>query len=221
MPKEGVDLTPDSEILTTPEILRLATVFASQGVNKIRLTGGEPTLRKDLVTLVGKPCVKSPANRCSWLCFGVICLAILAVKAVVRRQIVRNRSHEGVRWPGGLADIDGINTVAMTSNGIVLHRSLAELQAAGLSVLNISLDTLFEPKYQIISRRRGLSRVLKNIDLAIELGFTPKVNVVVMKGVNEDELVDFVALTEDKAVDVRFIEYMPFGGESAATPSPL
>lgn len=114
----------------------------------------------------------------------------------------------------------------MTTNGIVLTRKLPALKQAGLTHLNISLDTLKEFKFEIITRRKGdwtqhnpcvidhlgFNRVLAAIDAAIEHGYFPKVNCVITRGVNEDELVDFVAFTRDRHVDVRFIEYMPFDG---------
>lgn len=166
MPAEGVDLQPRAHLLTSEEIIRLAGLFADLGVTKIRLTGGEPLVRKDVVGLV---------------------------EAIGR--------------------MDGIETIAMTTNGLLLDRHLTALKAAGLNLLNISLDTLREDRFLSITRRPGLDRVLAAIDRAAAEGFNPvKVNCVVMKGMNEDELVDFVAFTADKPVEIRFIEYMPFGG---------
>eukprot|EP00045_Choanoeca_perplexa_P007850 m.72252 g.72252 ORF g.72252 m.72252 type:complete len:549 (-) comp14246_c0_seq1:44-1690(-) len=111
-----------------------------------------------------------------------------------------------------LAAIPTITDIAMTTNGVTLARQLPKLQAAGLTQLNISLDTLDPNLFQIITRRRGHDRVLQGIDKAIELGYTPKVNVVVTKGVNDQELLGFVDWTKNKLVDVRFIELMPFDG---------
>lgn len=166
MPKEGVKLTPQSEVLTSDEIIRLAALFAKEGVDKIRLTGGEPTIRNDIVDLISR-----------------------------------------------LKGISGIETVAMTTNGITLGRQLPALKAAGLDLINVSLDTLIPAKFEFITRRKGWFKVIRSIDQAIEFGYTPlKVNCVVMKGLNDDELCDFVELTKDKEVNVRFIEYMPFDG---------
>lgn len=166
MPENGVDLTPSAELLTTQEILRLAGIFATEGVTKIRLTGGEPTVRKDIVTLTAQ-----------------------------------------------LAAIPGIQSIGMTTNGIALQRKLAALQTNGLSLLNISLDTLREERFESMTRRRGLSRVLDTIHQAVDLGFDPvKVNVVVMRGQNDDEVLDFVEMTRDVPINIRFIEYMPFDG---------
>ncbi|CAJ0827413.1 8063_t:CDS:2 [Entrophospora sp. SA101] len=166
MPTDGVDLTPSNKLLTTEEIIRIAKIFISQGVNKIRLTGGEPTIRSDIVELVG--------------------------------ELGRLKSH-------------GLQTIAMTSNGIALKRKLPKLVDNGLNLLNLSLDTLDPFKFQLITRRKGLERVLETIDQAIELGLKPlKINFVVIRGTNENEVLDFIELTRNKPIYVRFIEYMPF-----------
>lgn len=94
----------------------------------------------------------------------------------------------------------------------MLTRMLVPMQRAGLNAINISLDTLQPKKYETITRRRGMERVLAGIDLAIQLGYKPKVNCVIMNGFNDNEICDFVALTKDRNVDIRFIEYMPFTG---------
>lgn len=94
----------------------------------------------------------------------------------------------------------------------MLTRFLVPMQRAGLNGLNISLDTLSRIKYEQITRRKGFERVIAGIDLAIQLGFKPKINCVVMNNVNANELCDFVEFTKDRDVDVRFIEYMPFTG---------
>ncbi|KAL3873916.1 hypothetical protein ACJMK2_036993 [Sinanodonta woodiana] len=168
MPEEGVDLTHKDKLLTTEEILKLSTVFVKEGITKIRLTGGEPLVRKDLVEIVA----------------GLSAL----------------RSH-------------GLKTIAMTTNGITLARKLPELKDAGLNALNISLDTLVPPKFELITRRKGWDKVMQGIEKALELGYDPvKVNCVIMRGTNEEEICDFVQFTKDKKIDVRFIEYMPFDG---------
>ncbi|KAK3926067.1 Molybdenum cofactor biosynthesis protein 1 [Frankliniella fusca] len=166
MPGDGVSLTPRENLLTTDEIIHLAKLFVKQGVDKIRLTGGEPTVRKDIVDIVGR-----------------------------------------------LKEIDGLKTIAMTTNGLTLTRQLVSLQRAGLNLLNISLDTLQSARYEQITRRKGWERVIAGIDLAVQLGFDPvKVNCVVMRGFNDDEISDFARFTVERKVDVRFIEYMPFSG---------
>ncbi|XP_066862256.1 molybdenum cofactor biosynthesis protein 1 isoform X4 [Kogia breviceps] len=166
MPEEGVPLTPKADLLTTEEILTLARLFVKEGVDKIRLTGGEPLIRPDVVDIVAQ-----------------------------------------------LHQLEGLRTLGITTNGINLARLLPQLQKAGLSTINISLDTLVPAKFEFIVRRKGFRKVMEGIHKAIELGYNPvKVNCVVMRGLNEDELLDFVALTEGLPLDVRFIEYMPFDG---------
>ncbi|BFZ63269.1 hypothetical protein YB2330_004390 [Saitoella coloradoensis] len=168
MPEEGIELSPPEHLLTTDEILKIAEVFVGQGVTKIRLTGGEPTVRKDIVQLVER-------------------LGRLKEK--------------------------GLKELAMTSNGIALARKLPALVKGGLTHLNLSLDTLDPFKYQMMARRKGLEAVLKCIDTALALGVQPlKINSVVIRNVNDAEILDFVAMTKDKPVEVRFIEYMPFDG---------
>ncbi|CAI5987016.1 unnamed protein product [Closterium sp. NIES-64] len=166
MPAEGVELTPKEHLLSTDEVIRLAAVFVSQGVTKIRLTGGEPTVRRDIVD---------------------ICQSLSA--------------------------LPGLSTLALTSNGILLPAKLPALREAGLTHLNVSLDTLVEPRFELLTRRKGHARVLKAMDMSLDLGFKPlKLNCVVMRGVNDDEILDFVALTRDRPINVRFIEFMPFDG---------
>jgi molybdenum cofactor biosynthesis protein A len=109
--------------------------------------------------------------------------------------------------------IDTIKTIAMTTNGILLNKKLNDLKENGLNLLNISLDTLIEKKFEFITKRKGWSRVMDGIRLALELDYKPlKINCVVMKGLNDDEICDFIELTRDQNIDVRFIEYMPFDG---------
>ncbi|VAI13287.1 unnamed protein product [Triticum turgidum subsp. durum] len=166
MPAEGVELTPKSELLSHDEIIRIANLFVTSGVDKIRLTGGEPTVRKDLED---------------------ICLHLSGLK--------------------------GLKTIAMTTNGIVLSKKLPRLKECGLNALNISLDTLIPAKFEFMTRRKGHSKVMESIDTAIQLGYDPvKINCVIMRGTNDDEICDFVELTRHKPINVRFIEFMPFDG---------
>uniref|UniRef100_A0A8B9SL28 Molybdenum cofactor biosynthesis protein 1 n=1 Tax=Anas platyrhynchos TaxID=8839 RepID=A0A8B9SL28_ANAPL len=166
MPEEGVQLTPKSELLTAQEIITLARLFVKEGVEKIRLTGGEPLIRPDVVDIVGQ-----------------------------------------------LNKLEGLKTIAITTNGINLARLLPRLKEAGVNAVNISLDTLVPAKYEFIVRRKGFHKVMEGIHKATELGYRPvKVNCVVMRGFNEDELLGFVEFTKDLPLDVRFIEYMPFDG---------
>ncbi|KPP77671.1 molybdenum cofactor biosynthesis protein 1-like, partial [Scleropages formosus] len=166
MPEDGVKLTPRGQLLTTEEVLTLARLFVSEGVQKIRLTGGEPLIRPDILDIVAE-----------------------------------------------LRKLEGLKTIAVTTNGVNLARLLPGLKRAGLDLLNVSLDSLVPSRFEFIVRRKGFHKVMEGIEKAIEMGYNPvKVNCVVMRGLNEDELLDFVALTEKKPLEVRFIEYMPFDG---------
>ncbi|XP_041668455.1 molybdenum cofactor biosynthesis protein 1-like isoform X3 [Cheilinus undulatus] len=166
MPEEGVKLTPRGQLLSTSEILTLARLFVHEGVDKIRLTGGEPLIRPDVLEVIAE-----------------------------------------------LRKLEGLRTIAVTTNGMNLAKLLPKLKDAGLDLINISLDSLVPAKFEFIVRRKGFHKVMEGIDKAIEMGYIPvKVNCVVMRGLNEDELLDFVALTEKKPLEVRFIEYMPFDG---------
>ena len=168
MPEQGVSLTPNTRLLSIDETMRLARVFVGAGVTKIRLTGGEPTVRRDLPDVVA---------------------ALSELRPL------------------------GLEQIAMTSNGIALPRMLPSLVLNGLDKLNLSLDTLDRQKFITLTRRDGLKKVLAAIDLAIDLGIRPlKLNCVLMAGTNDDELLDFAALSRDRPIDVRFIEYMPFDG---------
>lgn len=165
-------LSPSRELLTTPEIVMLSSVFVSQGVTKIRLTGGEPTVRKDIVPLM--------------------------------HQIGQLRAH-------------GLKEICLTTNGISLHRKLDSMVEAGLTGVNLSLDTLDPFQFQIMTRRKGFDAVQTSIDRILEMnrlgaGIKLKINCVVMRGVNDREVVPFVEMTRDKDIEVRFIEYMPFDG---------
>jgi cyclic pyranopterin phosphate synthase len=164
MPEQGIELTPDPGLLTTDEFVRIARLFAAMGVDKIRLTGGEPLVRKDIVDICQR-----------------------------------------------LANIPGIQKLAITTNGILLPRYIERLKAAGVTGLNISLDTLQADRFLMITRRNGYDKVIDSIRLAESLGYDPvKINCVMMRGVNDDELGAFADLTKNRQLEVRFIEYMPF-----------
>lgn len=110
-----------------------------------------------------------------------------------------------------------MENVGITTNALVLTRLLVPMQRAGLDAINISLDTLKPKRFEEITRRRGWERVIAGIDLAIQLGYKPKINCVLMRNFNEDEICDFVEFTRDRNVDIRFIEYMPFMGNKWQT----
>lgn len=166
MPEKGVDLTEDSNLLQLNELRRLISIFARNGVDKIRLTGGEPT--------VNRSCI----------------------------DVIKTISEIGVK------------NIAMTSNGLVLKNMLLGFKQAGLTQINISLDTLVEAKFNFITKRQGLSRVIDSIYYAEQLYGFVKVNCVVMKGFNDDEVISLFELTKEKNIDIRFIEFMPFSQNS-------
>ena len=165
MPPDGIPSVSHDDILRYEELLRIIRLFAELGIKHIRLTGGEPTVRRGLVKLI--------------------------------REI-----H----------DMPGIETISMTTNGLLLPEMLDDLKDAGLSSVNISLDTLKEERFDEITRTTGnLPKVLEAIGLSEEAGFSTKVNCVAMRGVNDDELADIASLAKDRDIGVRFIEYMPIG----------
>ncbi|XZF15925.1 GTP 3',8-cyclase MoaA [Chitinophagaceae bacterium MMS25-I14] len=163
MPEEDYEFTPASRLMQVHEIEALAKVFVEQGVNKIRLTGGEPLVRKDAAAIIAA-------------------LSKLPVK------------------------------LTMTTNGTRIHEFVDVLKDAGVRSVNISLDTLQPDRFLLLTRRNQFDLVKNNIQLLIDKGFVVKVNVVVMKGLNDGEINDFIAWTKDTPVHVRFIEFMPFSG---------
>ncbi|WP_339062027.1 GTP 3',8-cyclase MoaA [Tepidibacillus marianensis] len=165
MPPEGVEFMPHSELLTYEEIEKVVKTAAKFGVRKLRITGGEPLVRKDLEVLIAK-----------------------------------------------LSRIEGIEDIALTTNGIFLAQKAQALKDAGLTRVNISLDSLRADRFKEITRGGQLEKVLDGIDASFRVGFTPiKINTVLMKGFNDDEIGDFLRMTIDQPVQVRFIEYMPIG----------
>jgi len=163
MPEGGLPWLRRDEILSYEEIVQIVAAAASVGVRTIRLTGGEPLVRRNLSRLVA-----------------------------------------------GIASVPGIEDLALSTNALLLESQLQELVAAGLRRINVSLDTLRPDRFEAIARRPGLSGVLRAIDAAIDAGLAPvKLNCVVMRGKNDDELADFARLTQDRPVFVRFIEVMP------------
>lgn len=163
MPEEEYDFTPASRLMQVDEVEAIAKIFVARGVNKIRLTGGEPLVRKDA------------------------------------GEIIKRLSGLGVE-------------LTMTTNATRIHEFLDLMWDCGLRKINVSLDTLNRDTFLFLTKRDMYDRVRENIDLLLAKGFLVKVNVVVMKGVNEAEILDFVKWSEGVAVDVRFIEFMPFEG---------
>ena len=166
MPEEGIAKRAHEEMMTAEETIMAVSAAARLGIRKIRVTGGEPLVKRGIVKLCG-----------------------------------------------AISAIPGIEEVCMTTNGTLLPQFARELKEAGVSRLNISLDTLNPEKYRYITRRGELEEALAGIRAAEEAGFSKiKINNVLMGGFNDDEITDFVNLTREKPIEVRFIELMPIGG---------
>jgi molybdenum cofactor biosynthesis protein A len=163
MPADGITLSPKASLMTAEEIFAIAQTFVANGVDKIRLTGGEPLLRKDFPEIVAK-------------------LSALEV------------------------------SLSITTNGILIDRYIDVLRQAGIKKINLSLDTLVASKFHSITLRNQFEKVIDNLHLLLNHEFQVKVNVVLIKGFNDNEIVDFINLTESLPVSVRFIEFMPFAG---------
>jgi len=165
MPETGIISKKFEEILTYEEILKIVQVGVSLGINKIRITGGEPLVRKNIVYLIG-----------------------------------------------ALSKIKGIDDFSLTTNGVLLTEYAKDLKKIGLKRINISLDTLNREKYKFITRTDNLNKVLEGINKSLKLGLKPvKINVVVMKDINNDEIIEFAKLTLKEPLHIRFIEFMPIG----------
>ena len=163
MPEEEYEFTPASKLMQADEIEAISKIFVAQGVNKIRLTGGEPLVRKDAGKII-------------------LSLSKLPVK------------------------------LTLTTNGTRVHEFIALLKEANIQTLNISLDTLQSDRFMLLTRRDQFKLVYDNIQLLIRNNFQVKVNVVVMKGMNDGEINDFIEWTKDTPIQIRFIEFMPFSG---------
>jgi len=167
MPPEGIPRLSHEDILSYEELLRLVAIARSLGISKIRITGGEPLVRKGIISFVRR-----------------------------------------------LIDVAAPGEVTMTTNGVLLADMANDLFQAGIKRINISLDTLKPDRFREITRRDAFYDVIRGIEKAMEVGFHPvKLNVVVMKGINDDEVEDLARLTLKEPLHVRFIEFMPFGGE--------
>ena len=165
MPEEGVHLKENSKYMSKDEILLLANSFVKLGVKKIRLTGGEPLVRKDVAEIISE-------------------LAKLDVE------------------------------LAITTNGILIDKYLNIFIDSGLKSINVSLDSLKKGKFKELTRRNYFDKVMSNIELLIENNFHVKLNAVLIKDENDDELIEFIEFTKNKPVHFRFIEFMPFDGNS-------
>ena len=163
MPEDGIQLTEKANVLTHEEIIFLAKEFVNLGVNKIRLTGGEPLIKKNI------------------------------------EKIIRELTALPI-------------SLGITTNGILLDKYIDLFKECGVIDINISLDTLDKEKFELMTRRDYYDSVMSNIDECILAGFNVKINAVLIKGTNDNEIIDFIEYTKDKNVSFRFIEFMPFDG---------
>lgn len=165
MPDEGISFVPHRDVLSYEEMLHLVDVSVHAGIRKVRLTGGEPLVRKGFVEFLDE-----------------------------------------------LSNHEGLEEISLTTNGVLLTDFAEDIKACGICRINISLDTLKPERFLQITRRDYFDRVIQGIQEAERLGFDPiKINVVAIRGFNEDEILDFARMTLDKPYHIRFIEYMPVG----------
>ncbi|WP_299778580.1 GTP 3',8-cyclase MoaA [uncultured Formosa sp.] len=165
MPENGVPLTPKAHIMSADEIFKIASIFVKHGVTKIRLTGGEPLVRKDFSKI--------------------------------------------------LEQLSTLNTkLSITTNAVIADRFIDDFKTFGLQDINVSLDSLQADKFTFITRRNQFKAAYDNIIMLLEQGFNVKMNVVLIKGFNEDEIIDFIKFTKHLPIAVRFIEFMPFDGNN-------
>ena len=167
MPETAVKFEAREKLLTFEEIERFVTIAAKLGVRKVRVTGGEPLLRKDLATLIRK-----------------------------------------------LVAIEGIEDLALTTNGVLLAQQAAELYDAGLRRINVHLDTLDRERFRQITRRDDFDRVIEGIETAIRLGYGPiKINVVAVKNLIEPDIVPMAEFGRARGIEIRYIEFMPLDAQ--------
>jgi cyclic pyranopterin phosphate synthase len=172
MPNGNTEWFEDNNILTYDEIVNLATILARLGIEKIRVTGGEPLVRPKVEDLI-----KS------------------------------------------LSNIDEVKAISMTTNALLLRDKVMQLRDAGLSSINVSLDTFKEDRFKAITGIRGLSKVMKAIRVADDAGLKIKINTVIMRGWNDDEIPDFARFARFTGYIVRFIEFMPLDGSGIWEPN--
>jgi molybdenum cofactor biosynthesis protein A len=163
MPADGIPLSPKASLMSANEIYHIAQTFVNHGVNKIRLTGGEPLLRKD--------------------------------------------------FPDIITQLSTLQTeISITTNGILIDKHIDVLKQCSISKINLSLDTLVATKFNTITLRNQFQKVVDNLYLLLNNNFKVKVNVVLIKGFNDNEIIDFIKLTQFLPISIRFIEFMPFAG---------
>jgi cyclic pyranopterin phosphate synthase len=163
MPNEKLILTPSQKLMQVDEIERIAKIFIELGIKKIRLTGGEPLVRKDA------------------------------------KEIIQRLSQLPVE-------------LALSTNALLADKFIDVLKEAKIKAINVSLDTLNPEEFLAITQRNDFEKIMNNISLLLSSGFKLKINMVVMKGINEKNIFDFIDYTKEHDVDVRFIEFMPFSG---------
>ncbi|MBI5492096.1 MAG: GTP 3',8-cyclase MoaA [Deltaproteobacteria bacterium] len=164
MPPEGIELIESKDILRYEEFLRIVRIAADHGVTKVRVTGGEPLVRKGIIEFLAE-----------------------------------------------LASIKGIDDLSLTTNGVLLKEYAQRLKEAGLRRVNVSLDSLKRDRFLKMTRGDNLQQVLDGLEEAERVGLTPvKINMVVIKGFNDDEVLEFAMMSKVKPYHVRYIEYMPF-----------
>ena len=166
MPEDGIRYLPKKQLLTFEEIERLISILASLGISKVRLTGGEPFVRTDLMKLINR-----------------------------------------------ISEIPGIQDLHLTTNGVLTASHVPELKNLGIASVNLSLDTLDKTRFHTITRRDEFQPVMNTLHLLLEHKIPVKINAVVMEGKNIDDILPLIELSKNNAVDVRFIEEMPFNGE--------
>lgn len=165
MPEEGIVLRDKAEFMSAEETLEIAKQFVDLGVNKIRLTGGEPLIKRNAETIIRG-------------------LGTLPIE------------------------------LTLTTNGILVDRYIDTFKEAGIRSVNVSLDTLVEDRFSELARRNYFQRVIENIGLLEKNNIQVKINVVLIRGINDDEIIDFVELSKNKPYNIRFIEFMPFDGNN-------
>jgi cyclic pyranopterin phosphate synthase len=171
MPSNNVEWLDDKEILSFSEIIKLTSIFVKLGIEKIRITGGEPLTRPGLENLINS-----------------------------------------------IAKISGIKAIGLTTNGLLLSDKVKKLSAGGLTSVNISLDSFKEEKFKMITGVNGVNKVIDSIQIASDNGLDVKINTVIIRGWNDDEVIDFALFARDSGYTVRFIEFMPLDGSGIWQP---
>lgn len=165
MPEAGINYVDKSELMTYEEMLRITRVFVKQGISKVRITGGEPFIRKDMMAFLE-----------------------------------------------AISEIPGLDKIRLTTNGTLISHHLPKLLALGITEINLSLDSLDRQRFFDITRRDDFPKVMSCLEQMMDLGIHVKINMVVMKGRNDEDILPMVELTKNKKITVRFIEEMPFNG---------